>query len=521
MTERTFRPYQTAALEAARQRFAAGQRAVLIQLATGTGKTVIFAEATRLCRGRVLILNERSELVEQTAARVGEWCEESVGVEMADRRALSIGASQGPRIVAASVQSLARRLKDIPQKWPTLIVIDEAHHATARTYRSILDHFAYARVLGVTATPDRGDEEFLGQIFESLAFEYSIRDAIRDRWLVPVKTVAIKTSIDLSAVRTTAGDLNVGDLDEIMRREQSLAEIAGPFVERAGARPSILFATTVAHAHDLAKALNAVAGSPHYAMGIDGSFSRDDRSEYLARARRGDIRCIVNCALFTEGFDHPPIEVVGMARPTKSRALYTQMVGRGTRTSPGKSSCLVLDFTSNSKRHRLVRAYDIFDGEISEDALEIVNQIIEEADGEIDVQAALAMSDERIRDRARAARYDAIEIDTLAAPFVDRSESISEITADQRRRLLMLGVLPQTIESLTNSVAERLIASLSSRAELGLATAPQVRLLRRYGIQAAELTKQQATKIIAEARAGGFSPRSVRSVVAATLGGDF
>ena len=515
----SLRPYQIAAIESARSRYRDGQRAVLVQMATGTGKTILFAEAAKLCKGRVIIVNERQTLVEQTARAVERWCGEPVGIEMADARSLTSGGAQGPRIVAASVQTLAKRLSKIRRDWPTLVVVDEAHHATARTYRSIIDHFDRSRVFGVTATPDRSDDEFLGQVFQSLAFEYSIRDAIRDKWLVPVKTIGVRTQIDLSTVRTTAGDLNAGDLDEIMRKEAALAQIAGPLVEHAQARPSIVFSVSVEHAHDLARAINAVAGSPSYAMAIDGSFSRADREEFLRRAARGDIRCIVNCALFTEGFDHPPIEVVAMARPTKSRALYTQMVGRGTRLSPetGKTSCLVLDFTSNSKRHRLVRAYDIFNGEISEDALQIIEAVIEEADGPIDVEAALALSDERIRRRAQEARYEAIEIDTMIAPHVDRDDA-SDITGDQRRRLLALGVEPKTVDMLYGGTAARFLAALESRAERGLATAPQCRLLARYGIDSANVTKAQATQIIASARAGGWRPSAVRSAAASLTG---
>lgn len=509
----SLRPYQVAALEAARIRYREGQRCVLLQLATGTGKTVIFAEAAKLCRGNVLMVNERQELVDQTAARVGEWCGEPVGIEMGDRRALSIRASSGPRIVAASVQSLARRLSKIDGNWPRLVIIDEAHHSTARTYRSIIDHFADARVLGLTATPDRSDQEFLGQVFESLAFEYSIRDGIRDGWLVPVKTIAIRTTADFSAIRTTAGDLNTGDLDAIMRRESMLAEVAGPLVERAGMRPSIAFSVTVEHAHDLARAINAVAGTPSYAAAIDGSASRDERAEFLARARRGDVKCIVNCALFTEGFDHPPIEVVAMARPTKSRALYTQMVGRGTRPSidTGKSACLVIDFTANSKRHRLVRAYDIFDGEISEDGLEIIDQIIEESDGEIDVQAALDLSDERIRAAAAAKRYSAVEIDTLASHLLGKSIAAGgPPTQEQCARLLNFGTHPAVLSNITETAAKTLIASLELREERGLATPPQIRLLNRFGINATNMSKESATRVIAEARRSGFRPSAVR-----------
>lgn len=510
----SLRPYQIAAVESVLAKWRKGAKRLLVQMATGTGKTVLFAELAKRCKGNVLIVNERQELVEQTASRVAEWTGSSVGIEMADRRDLSRGPR--PRVVVASIQTLAKRFTSVPFNWPTFIVIDEAHHAVAKSYRDVLDYFSDAYILGVTATPDRSDEIFLGQTFEELAFQYSIAHAIRDGWLAPIRQFAIKTTIDLSRVRTTAGDLNAGDLEAVMLHEAALAQVARPIVSESEGKPGIVFGVSVRHAHDLAAALNSISGSPNFAAALDGSHSRDERAAVLDAARRGDIKMLCNCALFTEGFDWPAIEVVAVARPTKSRALYAQMVGRGTRLSPGKKDVLVLDFTSNSKKHRLVRAIDIYEGEIAEDELEIINEIADEQAEPVTLEQLMVLSAERLRQRAEEVRYEMLRADPFSAALLKGSGPGSGRPNEaQVKALLGHGIQPQTIAAITYGCAETMIASLELRKSMGLATAPQARLLRRYGIDATNVTKADAAKIIAHARAGGFRPSVVHAAHAA------
>ncbi len=513
------RPYQIAAIESVLAMWRKGAKRLLVQMATGTGKTVLFAELAKRCKGNVLIVNERQELVEQTASRVAEWTGAPVGIEMGDRRDLSRGPR--PRVVVASIQTLAKRFTAVPFNWPTFIVIDEAHHAVAKSYRDVLDYFSGSYILGVTATPDRSDEIFLGQTFEELAFQYSIAHAIRDGWLAPIRQFAIKTTIDLSRVRTTAGDLNAGDLEAVMVHEANLAQVARPIVSESKGKPGIVFGVSVRHAHDLAAALNSISGSPNFAAALDGSHSRDERAAVLDAARRGDIKMLCNCALFTEGFDWPAIEVVAVARPTKSRALYAQMVGRGTRLSPGKTDVLVLDFTSNSKKHRLVRAIDIYEGQIAEDELEIINEIADEQAEPVTLEQLMVLSAERLRQRAEEIRYEMLRADPFAAALIGKNfgaPAPERPTEAQVKALLGHGIQPQTISAITRGLAETLVASLELRKTMGLATAPQARLLRRYGIDATNVTKADASKIIAHARAGGFRPSVVKSAAAQFIG---
>ena len=219
-------------------------RSTLLVCPTGTGKTQIFSEVARRWRprGRVLVLAHRDELIEQAKTRMEQFGLQ-VKIEKADLCAARDLA--GTDVVVASVQTLAhesRRLAYNPSTFG-LLIVDEAHHAPAPSYRNIIGYFSGARVLGVTATPDRGDEIALGNIFESVAFEYDLRDAIDEGWLVPIRQKAVTVQgLDLSHVRTTAGDLNDGDLDRVLTEEQTLHGMVGPTVELAGHRPTLIFA---------------------------------------------------------------------------------------------------------------------------------------------------------------------------------------------------------------------------------------------------------------------------------------
>ncbi|MCA8958671.1 MAG: DEAD/DEAH box helicase family protein, partial [Planctomycetes bacterium] len=183
------RPYQRRALEALRTAYRAGHRRALVVMPTGTGKTVLFAEIARLAKGPVLVLAHRQELVEQARQKIAQWCDDVVAVEMAEHRGLTAAATRA-KITVASIQTLTRRLAQVPGDAFRLVVVDEAHHATADSYRAVLDHFD-AWVLGVTATPDRGDRQALGDVFDAVAFDYDMQQAIRDGWLCPIRSFLV------------------------------------------------------------------------------------------------------------------------------------------------------------------------------------------------------------------------------------------------------------------------------------------------------------------------------------------
>jgi len=418
------RPYQEQAV-AGVFRELEGHRSTLLVAATGTGKTTIFSEVARLWRprGRTLILAHREELINQAARRVAEQTGLSVGIEMADQR---VDPLFPPDVVVGTVQTLSkeRRRSLLPPDFFSMVIVDEAHHAVADTYGSVIEYFAGAKVLGVTATPDRGDGAAMRKVFTSVAFVYEIRDAIEQGFLCQVRQRAVKVEgFDISRVRTVAGDLNEGDLEEALLDDKVLQGIASATLQEAGDRPTMLFGVTVAHAHALAEVLNRYR--PGCARALDGKSDRELRRSTLAAFSRGEFQVLSNCALFTEGFDEPSIACVAVARPTKSRGFYTQMAGRGTRLHPGKRDLLILDFQGNAGRHSLVSPLDILDGSMDEEAKKIAAKKIA-ADPELSILEALDAASREKAERIRAetlarARYSAVSIDPFAmvSTFLD------------------------------------------------------------------------------------------------------
>lgn len=415
------RDYQEAAVSAVLRELDR-VRTTLIVMPTGTGKTVVFAELARrwLDAGgrRVLVLAHREELIQQAKDKLRAFAGLQSDIERADDRA-PVGMFESP-VVVATVQTLARqaRLDRFGPDGFGLVIIDEAHHAPSATYRQIVDFFAGAKVLGVTATPDRSDGEAMGQVFESVAFVYEIRDAIDEKHLVPIRQKAVEVAgLDLSSVRTTAGDLNEGDLTKILMEEENLHGIAHPTRELAGDRPTVVFSPSVEHAHSLAAVLDR--GKPGCARALDGTAPPDLRARTLADFRSGAFQFLVNCALFTEGFDEPSIACVAVARPTKSRALYVQMVGRGTRLCPpDKKDLLVLDFKGNAGRHKLVTALDILAGNEDPEVVERARALA--AKGELALHEAIdearaRLAEERRRKILARARFEAVDVDPFQA----------------------------------------------------------------------------------------------------------
>ena len=366
----SLRPYQDQALRAVREAYRQGHRSALVVMPTGTGKTVLFAEISRLAKGPVLVLAHRQELVEQAREKISNWCDDVVAVEMADQRGFTKPDGTRPKIAVASIQTLSQRLRQAPKDAFKIVVVDEAHHATSDSYRKVLDHFD-AWLLGVTATPDRSDRAPLGDVFSTVAFAYDVRQAIADGWLCPIRSFLVQTQADFSHVRKVAGELATRDVEDVLTRELHLAEIVTPILRERGDRPAIVFAASVAHAHALCRVFNEQAGEPEFAAALDGTSPYDARAPVLDRFKRGEVKVLVNCSLFTEGFDVPQIALVAIARPVLSRSFYAQMVGRGTRLSEGKQDLLVLDFVPVNCRHSLAHAVDIFtsvDEEVREQA---------------------------------------------------------------------------------------------------------------------------------------------------------
>lgn len=522
--ETVLRPYQRAAVDAVLRDFAVGRRRVLVVMATGLGKTVLFADLVRqelAAGGRVLVLAHRGELLEQAAQKLAV-----VGVVAALEQGGQRAAADAGCVVASVQTMRGRRLEQWAPDAFTLIVVDEAHHATAPGYTAVVARFATARVLGVTATPDRLDGAALRDVFEVCSYRYEMRAAIQAGYLAPLVARRVHVEgLDLAGVRTKAGDLDRSELGAVMAAEEHLHGVAVPTLELAGDRRTIVFAVDVAHANALAEVLNRY--HPNVARAVDGTARAADRAALLADFRAGAFRVLVNCALFTEGFDEPTISCVVVARPTKSRALYTQMVGRGTRLAPGKSDCLVLDVTGMAGRHRLIGPADVLAGGLVSDDVRAELERSEREPG--DLETWLALAEQRAAERRRQAaitaiaRYWAEEIDPFLGDVAPGPEWSDEPATERQRTAIERAGFRRPPDQLTKAEAARLLDAVAARREAGLCTARQTRLLRRYAIEARSLTLESAGVLIARIEAHGWRAtpalqRELREQVAATGG---
>lgn len=318
----TLRPYQQECIDAIPER-----GSYLIQMATGLGKTVTFSRIPR--RGRMLILSHREELVRQPL----KYFDCLTGVEMAGS-----SAPHTAEVVSASVQTMARRLDRYAPDDFDVIVTDEAHHAAARTYGAVYGHFRPRLHLGFTATPNRGDRVRLDKVFSDIIFSRDLRWGIENGYLSDILCRRVNIGYDLTGIRTRNGDFAPGELDEAMG---GTADAIAEAYHSLATGATLIFAVSIRHANDIA------AKIPE-AVVVTGETK--DRAEIVGRFTRGEIPCIINCMVFTEGTDIPRVETVIIARPTQSESLYAQMVGRGLRLFPGKERLNLIDCVGVSKK---------------------------------------------------------------------------------------------------------------------------------------------------------------------------
>ena len=509
------RPYQQQARDHIHAEWENGHTRTLLVLPTGTGKTIVFASvaADQVRAGdRVLILAHRGELLEQAADKL----QRSTGLVSAVEKADATCLNTWFRVVVGSVQTLQRtaRLERFPHDYFGTIIIDEAHHAITDGYRRILDYFGDAKVLGVTATPDRGDMRNLGEVFDSLAFEYKLTDAIKEGYLCRIMAQTIPLKLDISSVTMSGGDYAVGDLGTAL--DPYLDQIAAEMAQRCKGRKTVVFLPLIKTSQKFRDLLNS-----HGFRAAEVNGQSTDRKKVLADFDAGKYNVLCNSMLLTEGWDCPSVDCVVVLRPTKVRSLYSQMVGRGTRLSPGKSDLLLLDFLWMTDKHELCRPADL----VCEDravARQMTENLAQTGCPEDIEKAAVQASEDVVAQREEALakqleeqrRKKARLVDPLQYEMSIQAEDLAGYvpafgweagppSAEQTAALEKMGILPDAVESAGK--ASLLLDRLNKRRAEGLTTPKQIRVLERYGFQSVGTWSFDAAKhMIDRIAAGGW-----------------
>ena len=489
------RPYQQAAREAIHAEWNDGRRRTLLVLPTGTGKTIVFAAVTEdqvRSGSRVLVLAHRGELLEQAADKI----KRSPGLASAVEKAEQTCLDSWCRVVVGSVQSLQRpaRLEQFPADYFGTIIIDEAHHAITDGYQRVLEHFPEANVLGVTATPDRGDMRNLGEVFDSLAYEYKLTQAIREGYLCPILAQTIPLQLDISQVALSGGDFAVGGLGTAL--DPYLEQIAAEMQTACAGRKTVVFLPLIKTSRKFRDILNSKG---FRAAEVNGQ--SEDRTEILSDFSNGKYNVLCNSMLLTEGWDCPSVDCIVVLRPTKVRSLYSQMVGRGTRLSPetGKKDLLLLDFLWLTERHELCRPADIIceNREVSRKMTENlaqagcpedIEQAAEQASADVVAQREEALAKQLAEMRRRKKKlvdplqYEmSIQAEDLTGYVPSFGWEMGPPSEKQTAALEKFGILPDAVESAGK--AQMLLDRLNKRRGAGLTTPKQIRCLEKYGFQ--------------------------------------
>ena len=489
------RPYQQAAREAIHPEWNDGRRRTLLVLPTGTGKTIVFAAVTEdqvRSGSRVLVLAHRGELLEQAADKI----KRSTGLASAVEKAEQTCLDSWCRVVVGSVQSLQRpaRLEQFPADYFGTIIIDEAHHAITDGYQRVLEHFPEANVLGVTATPDRGDMRNLGEVFDSLAYEYKLTQAIREGYLCPILAQTIPLQLDISQVALSGGDFAVGGLGTAL--DPYLEQIAAEMQTACAGRKTVVFLPLIKTSRKFRDILNSKG---FRAAEVNGQ--SEDRTEILSDFSNGKYNVLCNSMLLTEGWDCPSVDCIVVLRPTKVRSLYSQMVGRGTRLSPetGKKDLLLLDFLWLTERHELCRPADIIceNREVSRKMTENlaqagcpedIEQAAEQASADVVAQREEALAKQLAEMRRRKKKlvdplqYEmSIQAEDLTGYVPSFGWEMGPPSEKQTAALEKFGILPDAVESAGK--AQMLLDRLNKRRGAGLTTPKQIRCLEKYGFQ--------------------------------------
>ena len=520
----TLRDYQVAAINAVKQAFQ-NRQVALLQMATGLGKTVVFTEIVkRRPSGRALILAHREELVFQAANRLG-----TTAIEMADEK-----APRDAPIVVGTVQTVVRRLNRLPAQEFSLVVIDEAHHAAAKTYCRIINWFRAnpnCRILGVTATPFRHDGKDLESHFGPPVYKYSLVNGIEDGWLVPVQEfITSKVTVDLENVKVRHGDYPVEAIEDQLKEIRNVEAIASVAIDQPG--KVLVYTPGVQSAMLVAQSLNRKC--PGVAAVIHGGTDKDERRQIIEDFRSGKIRIITNCLVLTEGFDEPTVDTIVMARPTKSRVLYAQVMGRGMRPLPyitdaandstqrriaiaesAKPHLTIIDVNTTGKPS--VLAVDLFH-EHDERKAKYIHQVARRAakKGPINCQNVICEAnyeyESRVKYRLRSidtrrfVRRDSF-LDLLYTLGVPVDVNGTPVPGQLATALEALGIPKNIAHNVTLEQCSRIFRIARQRKAVGLASFKQMRILVSRGLpieKAIAATKAEASATIGKLAAGGW-----------------
>ena len=484
------RPYQQEAKDAIFDQWEKVDKTLLV-LPTGCGKTIVFAKVTEECvrRGcRVLILAHRGELLQQAADKIAKATKLGCATEKADETCLGSWF----RITVGSVQTMMRekRLARFPEDYFDTIIIDEAHHCISDSYQRVLQHFPEAKILGVTATPDRGDMKNLGQVFDSLAYEYTLPKAIKEGYLSPIKALTIPLKLDLSGVGIQSGDFKSGDIATAL--DPYLQQIAEEMKNYCMDRKTVVFLPLIKTSQKFRDILNEQGFK---AAEVNGESK--DRAEILDAFDRGEYNVLCNSMLLTEGWDCPSVDCIVVLRPTKVRSLYSQMVGRGTRLYPDKDHLLLLDFLWHTERHELCHPASLICQD--EEVARVMTANIESAGCPVDIEEAEKQASEDVvaqREESLAKQLQEMRqrkkrlVDPLQFEMSIQAEDLAGYvpafgwemappSEKQIKTLEKLGILPDAVDNAGK--ATKLLERLDKRKQEGLTTPKQIRFLEGRG----------------------------------------
>lgn len=516
------RPYQTDAKNAVIKEWNSGNQKTLLVLPTGCGKTVVFSKIAEDCvrnGDRVLMLAHRNELLNQAADKLMS----ATGLGCSLEKAESTCIGEWFRVVVGSVQTLKsqKRLARFNKNYFDTIIIDEAHHAISNSYLSVLEYFDNAKVLGVTATPDRGDMKNLGSVFDTLAYEYSLPQAIKEGFLCKIKAITMPLKIDISSISMQSGDFKASEVD--LTLEPYLEKIADEMITYCSDRKTVVFLPLVKTSQTFRDILNKKGFK---CAEINGS--SQDREQILNDFDDDKYNVLCNSMLLTEGWDCPSVDCVIVLRPTKSRSLYSQMVGRGTRLFEGKEDLLLLDFLWHTEKHELCRPAHLICENIEVaktmtqnlekdvgTAVDIIEaEEIATSDTLIKREESLAKKLEEMRRRKKKLvdpiQYElSIGAEDLSSYVPSFGWEMSPPTESQLKALENLGINAEEIGN--SGKAKLMLDKLEKRREIGLSTPKQIRILEQKGFKhVGSWSFESASKMIARISANGWRvPNSI------------